>query len=153
MKSLEARVRDIGKAVAKLEKEQGRIARRNARNALFSSLRGMRRQAEREFPAHKKESLGRKKNSSAAKRTAAFYRKVHKLDYVRWFGSMPTLINFLRARIPTINRGVDVWVPRWATVVGVSELRKVKKSRRLQKARIAEHALASTAGGPADAPF
>jgi hypothetical protein len=127
-------------ALRKLDPEQKRIARRNARNAVFAAQRHLRKVIDEEFPAVAKER--------AKPRILTLVQKKKVLEedgYVELPAGDKNqrLIDCAMAGIRVRKLGtwnVQVWVPSWVLTVksgNVSELRRLKKDIVARKAAMA----------------
>lgn len=145
-KSWPKTLKKLERALKRLEPDQGRIARRNARQAVTYTLGFIRRYVDEVYPAYKKpterastahlsphQKLVRRKRALRLKGWAPLERPT--------FSEMENLaaVGVKVQRLPND----EVWAPEWATVFAgdLTKLRKAKASMQERKAMLAEFML------------
>jgi hypothetical protein len=145
---LERSLDELQRQAKRLSEDQGRIARRNARNAVLEALRACRSALDREFPLEKK-PVKRRKKRSAQRREEEFQR-----NWAPIVASTERFVQIQRAGIKVIARN-DVnattpttrwFAPRWAVFAPpgttVEELRRARRSPTERKALLTMGTLA-----------
>lgn len=140
---LEPQLRALARSLGRLDQDQGKAARRNARNALRAAQRALDAGVDELYPAPP-----RKKTRRRGRRTAR--QKFEALRAKGWKIIPHTRIDVLLAaagiRIRRVGDGsfTSVLAPAWAVTVAArrpKKLRAARKSIRRRKALLAEIAL------------
>jgi hypothetical protein len=131
---LEPAVRELARALGRLEDEQGRVARSNARAAVAKSLRKIREEVDEAWPAQRKRA-GRRKRRTPQQR-------VERLRLKGWVtvGSQAILARLVGAKVTirTVKHGNGVeqpMAPQWAATIASEAPKKLARAQRHAKER------------------
>lgn len=126
----------LAKARKRLDREQGMVARRNARQEVLVALRDVRRVLDREFPIIQKKRKPRRKKARVRDGFVPLRDHTNINEYDLWLvaiaGAKVGIQNVCRST-PTVAAGV--YVPEWVIAIGeryglsVARLKQGKKNR------------------------
>lgn len=136
-KKLSAAMRDVERALRKLDSDQGRVARANARKRVLAQLRKLRGVVDAEYPAIPKAGRAAplsqdpvKVKARKTRRRRDAYRKLAEADFVEVTTEMAAKLATERVRLRKGPRG-EVFAPKWAVYAiehCPSRIRKALKS-------------------------
>lgn len=142
----------IEKARKRLSKDQGMVARANARKEVLAGLREFRRVLDRDFPFIAKKRKPKRKRTKIRDgyiplTTAAFGSAYE--TYLTWMAEAKVSIQVIRTATPAAHAGT--YVPEWAIAIcarfgslrgsAPSNLRRAKKDRTFREVELAAYKL------------
>jgi len=148
---MNAWTRDLERALRRLDENQGRTARRNARHAVFAALKKVRRMVDEAYPPIEKAAKAPRVSMTTEAIAARFHKKMRRRDYVAVNSGLE--VSLMKAgvklvRQPRRARAMDgaAYAPAWAVVASRMEsawarIEELKKDPKAQKALLAAHRL------------
>lgn len=135
-------VRDLAKALGRLEGQQGRLARRNARQAVMSTQGRLRRMLDNLYPSLRVEKVGEATVTtplSPAQRAAIFRQKMKRRGYAP-VGDSSLVTAILEGgvnitRPPKRSNEMTPYAPAWAVLAAMERVNGAFNTKKVREAR------------------